>query len=128
MMGSSAIELQEKILAAQAAQAALVESVSTLEKEVADLKAWDAEKKRYTLADIGNGALAYEVKEDARGTEPQHRLCANCYHDGHKSILQPETVIPGMWHVFVCHRCSAVLWPHGGGRSNALAPKTQGRR
>jgi hypothetical protein len=46
---AAVIELQEKILAAQAEQTALVVRVGELEKEVADLKAWDAEKQRYEL-------------------------------------------------------------------------------
>jgi hypothetical protein len=44
-----AIELQEKILGAQAAQAALVQQVHDLEEEVTRLKAWDAEKEATNL-------------------------------------------------------------------------------
>jgi uncharacterized protein YlxW (UPF0749 family) len=43
------IELQKEILAAQAAQSALVQSVSDLEKEVARLNDWEADKNRYQL-------------------------------------------------------------------------------
>ena len=43
------IELQEKILAAHTAQAALVERVGELEKEMARFETWDAEKQRYRL-------------------------------------------------------------------------------
>jgi len=53
------IELQEKILSAQAAQAALVQAVSELEKEVTALKAWDAEKHRYELKDLWKGFFAF---------------------------------------------------------------------
>ncbi len=53
-----AIELQQKILSAYQDQAALAEKVSELEKEVAQLKDWDAEKQRYELKDIGQGCVA----------------------------------------------------------------------
>src|SRR6185503_3530269 len=38
------IELQEKILTAQQAQATLIERIDQLEKEVAGFEAWDAQK------------------------------------------------------------------------------------
>jgi hypothetical protein len=43
------IELQEKILSAQAAQAELIEAIGELKSRVAELEAWDAEKQRYEL-------------------------------------------------------------------------------
>jgi len=82
------VELQEKILAAQAQQTALVERISNLEKQVAQFEAWDAEKQRYKLTDYGGGTFAYELKPEAAEGEPPHRLCAACYQRRHKSILQ----------------------------------------
>jgi uncharacterized coiled-coil DUF342 family protein len=41
---AAVIELQEKILSAQAAQSALVERIGELEKQVAGFKAWEAQK------------------------------------------------------------------------------------
>jgi len=110
---SVAIELQEKILAAQAQQAALIEHVGNLEKEVADLKAWDADKQRYKLTDIGDGLLTYALKEGMESGELPHHLCANCYQDGKKSIMQTEYRNPGRAHVLVCHRCGSDLYLDG---------------
>jgi hypothetical protein len=69
MIQAKVIELQGAILAAQSSafaaqdeRAALIARVSELEKEVASLKAWDAEKQNYELKDIGNGVLAYALK------------------------------------------------------------------
>src|SRR3990167_10494865 len=82
------IELQEKILGGQSAQAALVERINELEAKVAAFEAWKTEKQRYQLKDFGGGTFAYELKpEEARG-EPAHRLCPACYENGHKSIIQ----------------------------------------
>ena len=52
------VELQEKILAAQTQQSALVERIRELEAEMARLEAWDREKERYQLTDHGGGTLA----------------------------------------------------------------------
>jgi ribosomal protein L32 len=90
-----AIELQTQIftaqqnaIAAQSDQFALLERVRDLEKQVADLEAWDAEKKRYELKRLTSGALVYSLKTDASGSEPPHQICANCYQHHRKSILQ----------------------------------------
>jgi uncharacterized protein YlxW (UPF0749 family) len=50
---AAVIELQEQILSAQAAQFTLLERISGLEKEVASLKTWEADKQRYELKDLG---------------------------------------------------------------------------
>ena len=90
------VELQSQILAAQSnamaaqsEQALMLERVDLLKKEVADLKAWDAEKTRYELHKLPAGGLVYRVKEEACGSEPSHCICASCYQKGQKSILQP---------------------------------------
>jgi hypothetical protein len=56
-----AVELQEKILAAQIHQSTLIEQVSSLEAEVAHLKDWEAEKQKYQLTELraGGGIFAY---------------------------------------------------------------------
>ena len=44
-----AIELQEKILTAQAAQATLLDQIGELGKRVADCETWETDKQRYEL-------------------------------------------------------------------------------
>jgi hypothetical protein len=111
---AAVIELQEKILAAQQAQAALIEQVGELEKEVTGLKAWDAEKQRYKLTEVRPGMMTYTLKEGMEKGEPAHHLCASCYNEGHKSIMQRETRFPGRHEVLVCHRCGSDLYKSGG--------------
>ena len=82
------VELQGKILAAHADQFSLLERVRELEAKMAQLEAWEAERKRYKLTDYGGGTFAYELKAEAAEGEPMHRLCAACYQQGYKSILQ----------------------------------------
>jgi hypothetical protein len=92
---SKVIELQSVILEAQSGvfnandeRSALIEQISQLKKEMADLKTWDTEKKRYELKAITADALAYALKPESQGAEPPHFICANCYEHGKKSLLQ----------------------------------------
>ncbi len=111
---AAVIELQEKILAAQAQQMALVERVGELEKEVARFKTWDAEKEHYELTQVGDrAALAYTLKEGMESPEHPHQLCTNCFTDGKKSILQEEVLAVGRAHVLVCHRCGSEIYTRG---------------
>src|SRR4051794_1541570 len=65
-LNETVIELQRLImaaqsdaLAAQSDQFSLLHRVNDLEKEVAELKAWDAKKENYKLTTIARGAVAY---------------------------------------------------------------------
>jgi hypothetical protein len=99
------IELQKEILAAQAAQFALLERASDLEKQVTKLEAWDADKQRYKLTELKPGVLAYSPKEGMENGEPPHNLCTSCYQSGFKSMLVSATWNPGRCHVLVCNDC-----------------------
>ena len=109
------LEIQGKMLdaqnfafAAQEERSALVERVCTLEKEVADLKAWGAEKETYELKTIDGGAFAYVKKKTVQTTEPPHWLCAACYQENQKRILQFDKQHE-RWHLYKCPRCSAQI-------------------
>lgn len=102
------ISLQEKILAGQTAYSDLLQRKDDLEKEVVRMKNWEAEKARYELVALHDGALAYAVKEAMRGAEPAHYICPTCYQQDKKSILQGTT-----WHLgehsLHCHVCEAKI-------------------
>jgi hypothetical protein len=99
---------QGDALAAQSDQLTLLQRVRDLEEEVATAKAWEAEKERYQLQEFPAGAFAYVLKADAAGSEPPHRICASCYQDGHKSILQTAARHSGGEMVH-CMRCKTQL-------------------
>lgn len=116
---AAVIELQEKILSAQTAQAELLETVGELKKRVAEFERWDAERERYELKQLAptGAAFAYAIKPDAQGSEPFHCICAACYQNAKKSILQFSKSIPYSdgQHVLTCPSCRAevhcVEWP-----------------
>lgn len=108
---SKVIELQGVImgaqgdaLAAQSEQFSLLQRIRELEEKVAKVEAWNTEKERYELHEFPTGTFAYLLKADAATSEPPHRVCANCYQDGHKSILQMVRRRHG-GELVECHRC-----------------------
>jgi len=113
---AAVIELQGQILSAQMEQAKLVEHVSTLEKQIADFEKWDAEKQKYELKQIsGLGAFAYMLKLEARGTEPPHWLCTQCYENRKKSVVQIFGEM-GADSIYKCPGCTAVFRARRGER------------
>jgi Zn finger protein HypA/HybF involved in hydrogenase expression len=109
---TKAIELNGKILAAQhelfaanAAQAAFIERIRELEKQITDMKAWETEKQRYKLASPVGGSIVYALQKSMSDGEPAHYICANCYQDGKKSILQNS--FGHSWTTFVCPVCKS---------------------
>lgn len=99
------IELQEKIFAAQQAQAALIQLVRDLEEKVAGFEKWNAEENRYQLTDYGGRTFAYELKVAMSNGEPPHRICAQCFQHKQKSILQFQGNTRGQDH-YQCPACN----------------------
>jgi hypothetical protein len=88
LRNAAVIELQEKILSAQEAQFALKRRVDELERQLSETQKRNNQLARYEFKNYGDGSFAYELKASEAYSEPSHRVCANCYQDGHISILQ----------------------------------------
>jgi hypothetical protein len=97
------LSAQQGALAANVAQAEMAEEISQLKKQVASLKAWNAEKNRYQLKDVGLGSFARVLKESESRGEPPHQICAACYERGKKFILQPRN------NFMVCPECGTEI-------------------
>jgi hypothetical protein len=111
---SKSIELQEvvletieKAIESREAYSAQTERIRALEAEVADLKAWDAEKQDYELKPAGNGSVAYMLKPHKRRAEPPHWLCPNCYSNGKRSFLNATGQQVGRGWRYACPNCKA---------------------
>ena len=99
------LSAQSSALAAQSEQFTLLDRVRNLEKHIASLEAWDAEKKRYELKAVGTVGVAYFMKAGAEDGEPPHALCAQCYQKGVKSFLQSNGARTWDDHSFDCPNC-----------------------
>lgn len=123
-LNSKILDAQEAAFAAHQERTALLERVSNLEKELADAKAWEAEKQRYELQSVYAGAFAYVLKPQAQGAEPAHWLCAACYDKGQKSVLQRGAGSHGRgeWP-YICPNCkSAIYTTQGPDQAKKRAP------
>jgi hypothetical protein len=112
---SKLIDANNAAFAAQDERVALLERVGALEEEIAHLRTWEADKERYELKEVGSGAFTYVLKEAMRGGEPIHWLCANCYQQGKKRLLQAH----GEGSSFFYHIC-----PDCSGKINIPKPPT----
>jgi hypothetical protein len=101
---------QSSALAAQSDQFALLEEIRSLKAKMADLEAWDTEKKRYERKNVGYGSFVYVLKPEERGTEPPHWACANCYEHGHIATVQ-LTFVPKRGQVWTCPSCKNTIDP-----------------
>lgn len=116
-----AIELQQIILAAQSSalsaqsdQLALMECIRKLEKEIADVKAWETQKQRYKLVSPWKGAVVQALKKSSGDCEPPHWICTRCYEEGTKGFLGNKEERGRL--VLECTHCKTQLQtPWGGG-------------
>jgi len=112
-LNSVIIAAQRDAMAAHTAQTDLVAEIRDLKEEITRMKNWEADKARYELADIGAGIVALAIKKAERGSEPFHRICADCATNGKKFYLQP--VLSGPYYEkYKCHGCGIELEIHKG--------------
>lgn len=107
------IDAQSSTLGAQTEGLAHIEQIRELKQHIVDLEDWAREKERYELYKVKDGVFTYALKETMGNGEPPHQLCAKCYQDGVKSILQEETLAVGRVELLVCHRCGSELITNG---------------
>jgi DNA-directed RNA polymerase subunit RPC12/RpoP len=113
-------ELQRLILDAQAAEAALAGEKRRLEDRVRELETWDRDKQRYQLEYVGPArALAFGLKPEAKGSEADHKLCADCYNKGQKSYLQPHLIPQGRAQILACGTCGSQILVKGVAETHA---------
>ncbi len=103
------LEAQQGLFAAQQAHSASDTRIANLEQEIVRLKDWSEEKARYELVAAAAGAFVYMQKEGMRTSEPAHWLCANCFGDGKKSILQSQRKEREPNKVWLCPSCKATV-------------------
>ena len=107
------LDAQGSVFAANQERATLIEKVRQLEKQLVDLEAWDAQKDRYQLTDAGDSNFVLILKPEMRGGEPAHYICANCYEQRKKAILQHMNT-RGMGDLLSCPLCKTkTLIAHG---------------
>lgn len=110
-MHEEVLAAMQGAIAAQTREAALLERVGQLEKEIVRFETWEREKNRYERRNVGFGAFAYVLKKAERGTEAPHWACTNCYEHGKIITLQYGRLKdrgPAVWR---CPSCKNEIDP-----------------
>lgn len=81
------VEAREALMEAQDERAGFVSKIQELEKQIEQLSTWAVEANRYELVDLSS-CFVYRLKPEESGGEPVHWLCAHCFPNRKRSILQ----------------------------------------
>jgi len=84
------IQLQGVLMESQHAQTVAEDRARVAEEKCKAFENWSHEAKRYTMTEVVDGVLVYSLKAGVESSEPPHSLCANCFSEHWKSILQLE--------------------------------------
>lgn len=105
---SQIITAQSGMMALQSDHADVVSRERALKEEIVKLERWSAESERYALQSDRDGSIFYALKESMKGSDPPHRICANCYAKGKKTYLLRGEVIMRRLHV-ECSVCKTSI-------------------
>ena len=108
---SAIYDLGEQVISAQTRYVEAVEEIRALEKKLAEFEAWDREKQRYDLKNVGWGAFAYMLKPAERGKVPPHWVCTNCFDDRRVAVTIQLIFVKGRGQVWTCPSCKSTIDP-----------------
>ncbi|MCC5965527.1 MAG: hypothetical protein JJU24_05260 [Natronohydrobacter sp.] len=112
------VDLIDQLIQAKEAQMMTQNALLELQQEQARDQRFADEAARYTLSETDMGGLVYALKPDHKNGEPRHCLCANCFEQRQKSILQRVA-----HNTLGCPRCKAQVYmdfKESGPRSGGL--------
>lgn len=96
------LEIAEKLIEARTTQSKQQEVLAQLQKVIERNERFDHEAQRYALQKTDLGGFVYTLKPDHADGQPPHDLCAACFDDRKKSILQFTQM-----NTLTCPKCGA---------------------
>jgi flagellar motility protein MotE (MotC chaperone) len=115
-MASALYEIQQRLIDAQGAALQANEETFKLSKQIRDLEAqlaaveeWKTEAQNYELTQVAQGIAAWTEKRREGKLVDAVKLCANCFADHHKSILQMQHEHVNRERSLRCARCKDKL-------------------
>jgi DNA-directed RNA polymerase subunit M/transcription elongation factor TFIIS len=99
--------IEQQLLAAQSRYSTVLREKNILKKECLRLKDWSIERKSYAVHKMPAGSFVYRKRLAANEPATSYYLCAHCYEEGIKSILQPTTY--DEYTMLKCHRCQSSI-------------------
>jgi len=98
------IKVQSGIIEVQAEHSKLQQDNHDLTQKLNSIETWEKEKEKYILKEICEKVFVFERKASEQGEEPIHWLCARCFNQNKKSILQLKLKANNGYH-YMCHSC-----------------------
>ena len=108
---NSIISLQNGVMSMQAENHSLLQENQSLHQKLMEVETWEKEKSKYKLQEISPQVFVYASKATSDSTEPLHWVCAKCYNQGVKSILQLKNKAYS-GHYYTCHNCNSDICDH----------------
>lgn len=99
---SRLVDLMDQLIQVKEAQMMTQNVLLELQQEQARQQRFADEAERYALSETDMGGIVYALKPGHENGEPRHCLCANCFEQGQKSILQRVA-----HNTLGCPRCKA---------------------
>ena len=119
------LSVQNDALSMQEKQSLLLTEVDNLKKKISEFEKWSEIERQYELKEIASGVFVYTYKQSDVNREPMHWLCAKCYNERKKSILQrTRHVIAGIF--YICHTCNSEINDHSKETPLDSGPSTGG--
>jgi hypothetical protein len=106
-VNSKLMQANAVALTSQEKQSSLVSQVHELESQIKALKDWKDEAEKYEVREVSTGVFAFLEIGFAGKLQSAQKLCANCFNQGRKSLLQQQHVEVGRQLSLLCHRCEA---------------------
>ncbi len=103
------LNAQSSALAANADQSAMADEIRALKEQLAVAERWNQERSRYALATVDEGAFVYALRKEKAENEPPHWLCARCFSEGRKTLLQRAGKSEYFGTDYVCHACKSSI-------------------
>ena len=102
------LDAQNSALSATTAQFEMQEKIRELETRLNDIAKWEQHKNRYLLINPWmDAAQVYALKRSCAENETAHFLCANCFHNSKRAILNPTK--KGVSTMMTCPSCKAEI-------------------
>lgn len=87
----------------------LEQEAKELTAKLEKLSAWfQDEQPKYELLALADSALVYVLKPDHQLDQPKHYLCANCFTNQQKTILQADGYVRSE-RKLSCHTCKSYV-------------------
>jgi len=105
------LAVQTNALSVNSIAQELQEDKSALTQKLMEFEKWDETEAQYELKEIAIGVFVYSLKIVKSLSEPKHWLCAKCYNEKKKSLLQRTKHDFAGVH-YICHSCSSEIVDH----------------